>query len=175
MQIQAQTRLFDLLEQYPQLEAKIMSLAEPFRNLKNPILRKTVGKLATLEKVARIGNLDVKEFVNMLRSEVGQSPLESLEGATELPADLWEQGDPEWLKQEPAKTINGTEMLSRGEHPLSLVNNTMQQLSSGRFILLITNFPPLPLIDEMRKQRYEVISKKAANGEDQHYTYIRKP
>ena len=75
MEINPNTKLFDLLKQYPQLENKIVTIAPPFKNLKNPVLRKTVAKLATLEKVARIGNLDTVTFVNRLRHEVGQPEL----------------------------------------------------------------------------------------------------
>ncbi len=73
MEITAKTKLMDLLNEYPQLEEKIIQAAPAFKNLKNPILRRTVGQLATVEKVAQIGNLDVFTFVNLLRRETGQA------------------------------------------------------------------------------------------------------
>ena len=69
MDITPKTKLLDLLNEFPEIENKIMSLAPPFKNLKNPILRKTVGKLATLEKVATIGGLDVGDFMNEIRND----------------------------------------------------------------------------------------------------------
>jgi hypothetical protein len=51
MDISAQSKLFDVINAYPDLEKFIVDLAPPFKNLKNPVLRKTVGKLATLEKI----------------------------------------------------------------------------------------------------------------------------
>ena len=83
MDIQTHTKLFDLLDLHPELEDKIMQIAPPFKNLKNPVLRKTVAKLATLEKVAKIGNLDVIELVNQLRHETGQ-PKITVEQKTEI-------------------------------------------------------------------------------------------
>ena len=66
MEITSQSKLFDVLEAYPSLESQIVNIAPPFKNLKNPVLRRTVGKLATLEKVAQIGGMDVNRLVNTL-------------------------------------------------------------------------------------------------------------
>jgi len=59
MEITSQSKLYDVLAAYPELEAQIVKIAPPFKNLKNPVLRRTVGRIATLEKVAQIGGMDV--------------------------------------------------------------------------------------------------------------------
>ena len=169
MDIQTHTKLFDLLDLHPELEDKIMQIAPPFKNLKNPVLRKTVAKLATLEKVAKIGNLDVIELVNQLRHETGQ-PKITVEQKTEI---AWQKGDPAWIRKDPAHIIDGTEMLNRGEHPLNKVNALMREIKPGEFILLRTNFKPIPLIDEMIKQKYQVFSKTMKGQPDNHLTFIR--
>ncbi len=169
MDIQAHTKLFDLLDSHPELEEKIMQIAPPFKNLKNPRLRKTVAKLATLEKIARIGNLDVTELVNKLRRETGLPELTAGQ-QTEIE---WQEGDPAWIRNDPAYIINGTDMLNRGEHPLNRVNDLMREIKPGEFILLRTNFKPIPLIDEMTRQKYQVISKTSTGQPDQHLTFIR--
>jgi hypothetical protein len=170
MDIKANSKLFEVFKAYPQLEEIVMSLAPPFQNLKNPILRKTVGKLATIEKIANIGKMEVTELVNRLRTEVGQSILQASDDVTvKLKED-----EPDWIRAEPMEIINGTEMLGRGEHPLQRVNQRMRDLKSGEFLLLKTNFIPLPMIDEMEKQNYEVYSTTVKDQPDQHLTFIRK-
>ena len=77
MEINARSKLLDILVAYPELEEQIIKIAPPFQNLKNPVLRRTVGKLATLEKVAQIGGLDVNQLVNTLRRAVGQGELQA--------------------------------------------------------------------------------------------------
>jgi hypothetical protein len=170
MDIQANSKLFDVLNAYPDLEPKIIGLAPPFKNLKNPVLRKTVGKLATIEKIARIGNIEVRELVNTLRREVGQKEIQS----TAEVAVNWQEGEPEWIKNEPKITVDGTDMLSRGEHPLQKVNQLMRESKAGEVLLLKTNFRPIPLIEEMEKQNYQVYSKSVQDQNDQHLTFIRK-
>jgi hypothetical protein len=62
----------ELLEAYPDLEATLIGLAPEFAKLRNPILRRTVAKVATLHQAARIGGLDVRELVRTLRAAAGQ-------------------------------------------------------------------------------------------------------
>ena len=170
MDIQADTKLSELLAAYPELEHKIIDMAPPFRNLRNPVLRKTVARLATLEKIARIGNIEVGKFVNMLRLETGQPEI-----AQDVQVDpQWQEGEPDWITGEPQQVIDGTEMLSRGEHPLNRINHLMHETEPGAFILLTTNFKPIPLIEEMSRQNYEVFSKSRENAPEQYMTFIRR-
>ena len=70
MPINAKTKIDDLLKQYPYLLDFLVALSPKFKNLKNPVLRKTVGKVATLEKAAAIGGLDANELVAALTAEI---------------------------------------------------------------------------------------------------------
>ena len=47
-EITPQTMVGDMLENYPELEDKLIEIAPVFKKLKNPILRKTVAKVATV-------------------------------------------------------------------------------------------------------------------------------
>ena len=147
-----------------------MSLSPAFKNLKNPILRKTVGKLATLEKVAQMGDKDVVTFINELRRKVGQPELTVPQNGKTVYID----GDPDWINGKPAHEIDGQAMLDQGEHPLGLINQLMHSLPSGQFILLKTHFKPLPLIDEMLKQNYRVHSRTDSENANLHLTFIGK-
>lgn len=170
MNITTTTKLFDLLAGYPDLEEKIIGIAPPFKNLKNPVLRKTVTKLVTIEKVALIGNQDVNGFLNTLRREVGQ---EETGGESKMEIS-WNQGEPEWIKEKPAEIVNGTEMLGRGVHPLAHINEIMKSLDKKQFVRLLTNFKPIPLIEAMETQNFEVFSKTDSKNSDEYFTFIRK-
>jgi hypothetical protein len=43
--ISPKTKIYELLEAYPQLEETLIALAPPFKKLKNPVLRKTIAKI----------------------------------------------------------------------------------------------------------------------------------
>lgn len=171
MEITSQSRLFDVLEAYPELEAQIANIAPPFKNLKNPVLRRTVGKLATLEKVAQIGGMSVDRLVNTLRKAAGQAELSNQPEATltlEVPKLL---DAPAWITGDPAHVINGTEMLARGEVPLGEVNDTLAKLAPGQYVLLVTNFEPTPILESMRKQNRLVFHQAGPDNGD-HWTFI---
>ncbi len=170
MEFNALTKLFDILEEYPDLESQIINIAPPFKNLKNPVLRRTVGKLATLERVAQIGGLNTDDFVNTLRQRVGLPPLEE---ATKTKISF-HTDEPDWIKKNPEVEIDGSEMLDRGEHPVGLINKLMKDFKNGQVILLTTNFEPLPLIDAMEKQNYKVHIKKADDSDTSYLTFITR-
>ena len=47
--IEPVTKIAALLDHYPELEDVLIGMAPPFKKLKNPILRKSVAKVASLQ------------------------------------------------------------------------------------------------------------------------------
>ena len=72
MDINANTKIDDLLKKYPFLEDFLVALSPKFKGLKSPIMRKTIGKVATLGKVAGIGGLDLNDFLTALTDEINR-------------------------------------------------------------------------------------------------------
>ena len=72
MKIDANTKIDDLLKEYPFLEEVLIRLSPKFKSLKNPIMRKTIGKVATLGKVAGVGGLDVNNFLAAITGEINR-------------------------------------------------------------------------------------------------------
>jgi hypothetical protein len=173
MDITRASKLYDVLEAYPFLEAQIVNIAPPFKNLKNPVLRRTVGKIATIEKVAQVGGMDADKLVNTLRQAVGQEELEA-ESLTPFVVDIpAASNDPEWTSTAPQFILNGTELLRRGEVPLGRVNELLGQLAPGGLILLVTDFEPSPILDALAKQNRRVYHKVHPDHPDQHLTFIQ--
>ena len=55
--ISPKTKVGELLDAYPQMEGVLLDLSPAFAKLKNPILRKTVARIATLQRAAVVGGL----------------------------------------------------------------------------------------------------------------------
>ena len=72
MDINANTKIDDLLKEYPFLEDFLVKLSPKFKGLRNPIMRKTIGKVATLSKVAGIGGLNLDDFLAALTNEINR-------------------------------------------------------------------------------------------------------
>jgi len=115
----------------------------------------------------------VGKLVNTLRRAVGQEEL-GAEATANFVVEIPRLTDaPEWIAGEPQFTLNGTEMLQRGEVPLGRVNELLGQIEPGRFILLVTNFEPTPIIEAMQKQNRMVFHKAHPGDAQQWLTFIQ--
>jgi hypothetical protein len=73
LEINPSTKVNDLLDAYPEIEATLIGIAPPFKKLKNKFLRKSVAKAATLKHISSVGNVPLNELINKLREAAGQS------------------------------------------------------------------------------------------------------
>ncbi len=169
MEITPQTKINDLLTTYPELELFLMDLNPKYKKLKNPILCRTVAKIATLTQVAKIGGYDVYDLVNRLRAEVGQEPLEGTP-YEELPAEA-QKASPKWIHNPPAEEIDAMVLLASQKNPLTEVTLALKKLQPDKHITLKSDFLPEPLIDTFRKQGYEVYVEEI--DENSYRTYIK--
>ena len=48
VEITSQTKVAELLEHFPELEETLIAMAPPFKKLRNPVLRRSVAKVASL-------------------------------------------------------------------------------------------------------------------------------
>jgi len=168
MEITQFLKINDVLKTYPELEEKLIELNPLFGKLKKPILRKTVGKIATIEQVAKVGQMPINELVNALRNVVGQAPLTI--GETGIPQT---ESDADWLTDEPNFRLDGNALMAEGKNPLQVMMETIRTMKNGEIIELTTDFLPSPMIDNMQQQGHQVVSKSAdENGKFK--TFIRK-
>lgn len=171
MEITGRSKLMDVLKAYPQLEERIIAVAPPFKNLRNPILRRTVAQLATVEQVAQIGGMDPGELVRVLRRTAGLEELPAGPVLTFVPPPR-AAGDPEWIEGAPAHVVYGVALLRDGIVPVQRVNELMTTVPAGAFILLTTDFTPAPIIEAMEKAGHRVYHKAAPGAANLHLTYI---
>ncbi len=72
-EITGQTKIHALLTEYPQLEDVLIAINPQFQKLKNPILRRTIGRVASLQQVAATVDVPLTQLLNKLRIAVGDS------------------------------------------------------------------------------------------------------
>jgi hypothetical protein len=141
--ISPKTKVLELIEAYPQLEPILMDFAPAFRRLTNPALRKTIGRIATLQQAASIGDVKVEDLVNHLRGEVGQD-----QAAIDASGSyITEQ--PDWFSDEGVEaSLDIRAMLAAGEQPVNQVMADLKVLSQGKIYKVMAPFLPAPLIDK---------------------------
>lgn len=141
--IAPKTKIAELVDVYPQLEQVLIDYVPAFEKLKNPLLRRTVARITTLQQAAAIGGVNVQDLINHLRTEVGQ---DQFIGAA---AAAYTTEQPDWFAQ--ARVIGGLDtkdMLEAGEQPVNQVIADLQAMGRGDIYELVAPFMPAPLVDK---------------------------
>ena len=149
----------NLLQAYPELEDVLIGMAPPFKKLKNPVLRKTVAKVATLKHVASVGGIPLDELIYILRQAVGQT------SAPEHYDDEEYFGErPEWFS--PDKIVCTIEEGNRSDMNKMALTDMLKEarnVKAGEIIELITTFLPAPGIDIMKSKGYSVWTQRESD------------
>jgi len=141
--ITPKTRVLQLLEAYPQLEEVLVGIVPAFSRLKNPVLRRTVARVANLQQAAAVGNVKVGDLVSRLRREVGQDLYAEGADASYVTAR------PAWFAEgRIARELDAQPMLAAGEQPVNQALADLAALAPGAVYKLSAPFLPAPLIDK---------------------------
>lgn len=168
LEITPSVTIHSLLEKFPELEGVLIGIAPPFKKLKNPILRNTVAKVATIKQAASVGGVPLKDLVNTLREAVGQ-PL--IDESYEDEEYFTEQ--PDWFSIDKiSATIDESKLKNKDQMALVPLLQKAKNLKEGEIIELVTSFLPAPGIEVMRSKGYSAWIKK--ESEDLIRSYFLK-
>ena len=146
-EIKIDTTIADLLNNYKGMKDILIGINPKFKKLNNPILRRTLAKLATVKQAAIIGGMKPEDLLNQLRVAVGQEPV-----SLNLDEDTDKDEIPAWAEQKAKVELNANELLDADKNPLAEVRKALKNLKSGEVLALIADFKPEPLIEEFKKQ-----------------------
>jgi len=169
--ITPETKIAELLDVYPQLEVVLIQQSAHFRALKNPILRKTVAKVATLEKAAQMSGIPVRRLVATLRQAAGL-PGETDAGqlGPDLEAAVVDTVAPDWFDERRVRvTIDADALLAEGEVPLPRVYQAVQGLPPGGLVRVTSTFRPAPLVEAVHKAGHGTYVTQPSPGTFQTY------
>lgn len=159
--ISPKTKVGELLDAFPQLENVLLELSPSFAKLKNPILRKTVARVASLQQAAIIGGLKVDELVNRLRKEVGQ---DLFGGETET-AQYLVVSPPLWFNEtQGVQQFDASPIINSGGSPMAEILALAKELQADKILEIKTPFVPAPIIDMLKDQGFKSFSLQ--QGED---------
>jgi hypothetical protein len=166
--ITPETKVATLLDHYPELEDILIGMAPPFKKLKNPLLRKSVAKVASLRQAAAVGKVPVADVVNTLRAAVGQ---EAMSANQEMDASYFSE-QPAWFDEQRIVESMVEEELDPDVMPLNPLMRRASTLADGEIIELVTTYLPAPGIDIMRAKG---LATWSVEDGDLIRTYFSKP
>ena len=160
IEITPSTKVNELLDAYPELEDTLIGIAPPFKKLKNPFLRKSVAKVATMKHISVVGGIPLNELISKLRVAVGQ----------QASADYYEDEDyfskqPHWFSADRISvSVNEESSKDKNEMTLVKILREAKNVKKGEIIELVTTFLPAPGIDSLKAKGYSTWTRKAEDG-----------
>jgi hypothetical protein len=141
-----------LLEAYPELEEVLIGIAPPFKKLKNPFLRKSVARVATIKHIASVGGVPLGELIGKLRKAVGQP--ESMDSYSDQ--DYFGK-QPDWYSPDKISlSVEEDKLEDKDRMTLAAILKGAKNVKRGGIIELVTAFLPAPGIDIMKSKGYSV-------------------
>jgi TusA-related sulfurtransferase len=154
-----ETRVAELLEAHPEAEEILIGMAPQFKALKNPVLRRTVARVATLEQAAKVGGLQVRDLVLKLRHELGVAgDVEILETGGTISLEA-----PPWVSFDAETNIDGGALLDAGETPIARASAALAEIRPGEVLVISAPFQPAPLIDSLRTKGHDVFAREESD------------
>ena len=154
------TKVLDLLSVYPELEDTLIDIAPPFKKLKNPLLRKSVAKAATIKHISSVGNVPLDELINKIRVAVGQATSD-----ISYEDESYFSEKPDWFSPDNiVVSVNEDRLKDKDKMTLVTILQMAKNVKKGEIIELTTTFLPAPGIDAMKSKGYSVWIKKENNN-----------
>lgn len=173
MVVQASDRVATLLDRDERLLEVLVEASPEFERLRNPLTRRVMGRLVTLEQAARIARIDPEQLVTRLNHALGEPlPAASTPApSTATPAQADEaprSSPPPVLAVLPAERITDLDVrdaLRRGEEPFSQIMAAKAALPPDGVLRLRAIFEPAPLYAVLGKQGFAHWTEQLADDD----------
>jgi len=166
-EITLETKVADLINNYEGMKDFLIEINPKFEKLNNPILLRTIAKVAGVKQAAIVGGMEPLKLLNRLRKFVGQSQLNDENTVIKENEEV-----PSWIAQEPKMTLDANVMLDEDKNPLVELHQELKKLEKGEFLILSSDFRPEPLIEEFSKKGHKLYCQEISD--EAFMTYIMK-
>ncbi len=185
MKITPQTKIVDAIKAHPELIDVLASYNSHFELLKNPIMRKTFARLATVKHAAKVAGVNLTELIKLLNSAIGETvsdadmvEREDSKPASDMPVNPvretrsltggfkplsvldpvgFSNGVKAVIEQKHVKTVNldVRDIMKKGGEPFHVIMQTAAKIKQGEALVLETIFEPAPLYDVLKRRGFE--------------------
>jgi len=164
-EITEETKIADLLNNYEGMKEILIEINPKFEKLNNPILRRTIAKVAGVKQAAIVGGMPPHELVNRLREAVGQQPLEGGSAEESVTTEA-----PAWTTTKPSVTLDANVILDENKNPLAELHLALRGVDKGEVVVIVSDFRPEPLIEEFEKKGHSLYCQEV--NSEEFLTYV---
>jgi hypothetical protein len=146
----------------------LISIAPPFKKLKNQFLRKSIAKVETIKHISSVGGVPLDELVGKIREAVGQPK------SRDSYKDQDYYGEqPDWFSPDKISlSLDEDKVEDEDRMTLAIILKKARNVKKGEIIELVTSFLPAPGIDILKSKGYLVWTRK--EGDDLIKSYFLK-
>ena len=160
--ITLQTKIAQLMSDYPELEQTLLELSPAFAKLQNPVLRKTIARVTSVQQAASIAGLDPAHMLTMLRKAAGLETTAADSVNSAESQHLLSMPVPDWFSEEAVEIkYNATKVLEKGNVPMAEIIEAAKKINGREIFLFVTPFVPAPIVEILNNKGYAVWCRKA--------------
>lgn len=154
MDINLHIKVSDLLDAYPHLESTLLELSPAFSKLRNPILRRTVAKVTTLQQAAKVAGVSPILLLETLRQAAGL-PIDNSNESIDIENE--QKDKPEWFgEMNITIRFDARPIIESGENPMQEIIGLSKELQNNQIMELTAPFKPVPIMDLLKSKGFEV-------------------
>lgn len=154
MDINLHIKVSDLLDAYPHLEDTLLELSPAFSKLRNPILRRTVAKVTTLQQAAKVAGISPILLLETLRQAAGL-PIDNSNESIDIENE--QKDKPEWFgEMNITIRFDARPIIESGENPMQEIIRLSKELQNNQIMELTAPFKPVPIMDLLKSKGFEV-------------------
>jgi len=171
MHINKDTKISTLLKHHKGSLEAIVQLSPAFNKLRNPVIRKLMIGRTSIAMASKIGGCSPDDFFEVLE-KLG---FEREENKEELKEEFQKNPMPDYLKdlsENQKEIFDVREILTDGKDPLREIQQKLKHLKTAHALIIVNSFEPVPLIQLMLKQGFQVFVDKI--DDDRFETYFYK-
>lgn len=145
--VTAETTIADALAGEPGLVDRLAEFSPLFRKLRNPILRRTMARLATFADAARVAGVPLQALLDVANGARVQPPSCAAGAGADARADA-APATPEWVRtldRAAAASLDVRPVLEAGEDPFAKIMAVVAKLAPDAALVLEAPFDPVPL------------------------------
>jgi uncharacterized protein (DUF2249 family) len=139
--VTAETTIACALAADPALLERLVAFSPRFAKLRNPILRRTMAKLATFADAARVAGVPLPALLDVANGPPGEAQTAAAAAPVLAPAPDWVAK----LDRTAAASLDVRPVLAAGQDPFARIMGVVAKLAPGTPLILDAPFDPAPL------------------------------
>ncbi len=150
-----------MIRAYPVLIDVLVTYHDRFKLLKNPVMRRTFARFATVRHAARVAGVNLTELVQLLNNSIGEKVSDEVSAGVDSSP---QEGRPPagipikaMIERERIKVtgLDVRSIIRSGGEPFNMVMQTAARVKQGEAMVLDAPFEPAPLYDVLRRKGFE--------------------